>query len=523
MDRNSGMLTDRQIHLSLLITIMVSFILLFLQYFVFDCPLRTISNSDIYQHMACILEISKGMIPPNNPITTSSAPDVHYGPYLVVLGYVYRFTQIDVITLLCIAGLINLPLFIFFSFQFIKEKLGKEVALFSIISMLYVWGIWGHYAGIYKIFISQNQFYPQGIAYTLLFASLCCLTRAERDRKYMLFAIILSVLLFTTHLLTGVLYLVLIFLLLLSDLYKTRTFNIKYHCFLICLPVLTFLLSLLWPFYSVLEAFQPHSVQQVSGTIGDIIIQVNSSTIIIPEKYSSNFLLSWVHIFTNYYHYGVMHYPVVGGLACFGLIELYHLVRKKRLFFPLWFIFCFLMVIGPISFSHRFFLFSLIPLHIGFGIILYKFFKENTSKNFIYLMIGILLLSVITTGVVEFALYYREPPPNYDFIFNNTEQDSVILSDIQTSWKIPALTGRKVIYGLHGCGFPENQSERKNALITFYDSNTTIEEQSNIIKKYNISYILVDHKIKQNIFSYPINYQDDQFTLYNCKRLNFYV
>ena len=138
-------------------------------------------------------------------------------------------------------------------------------------------------------------------------------------------------------------------------------------------------------------------------------------------------------------------------------------------------------------------------------------------------MIGILLLSVITTGVVEFALYYREPPPNYDFIFNNTEQDSVILSDIQTSWKIPALTGRKVIYGLHGCGFPENQSERKNALITFYDSNTTIEEQSNIIKKYNISYILVDHKIKQNIFSYPINYQDDQFTLYNCKRLNFYV
>jgi len=517
MDRNTGILTDRKISLYLLITIIVSSILLFLQYFIFNCPLGTIPNSDIYQHMACILEISKGMIPPNNPITASSAPDVHYGPYLVILGYVYRFTQIDVITLLYIAGIINISLFIFFAFQFIKEITGKEVALFSVISMLYVWGILGHYAGVYKIFASYNFFFPQGAAYTLLFASLYCLIKAKKDIQYMLFAIILSVLLFTTHLLTGVLYFALIYLLFLSDLYETRTFDRKYHLFLICLPVLTFLISLLWPFYSVFDAFQPHFIS-VSGTLENIPGQVDSSTITIPEKYSNSCLLSGAYIFTNYYHYGVIHYPIVGGLASFGLIALYYLIRKNKIFLPLWFIFCFLMVIGHVSFSHRFFLFSLIPLHIGFGILLFNFIKENTDKKRVYLMIGILLLSVISMGVVEFTIYYNAPPPNFDFIIDNTKQDSVILSDIQTSWRIPALTGRKVIYGLHSCGFSNNDSERVRVINTFFNSNTSMNEQLDMIYKYNISFILVDNEIKPAIFSYPIIYQDNRFVLYDCNR-----
>ncbi len=92
------------------------------------------------------------------------------------------------------------------------------------------------------------------------------------------------------------------------------------------------------------------------------------------------------------------------------------------------------------------------------------------------------------------------------------------MSDINTSWKIPALTGRKVVYGLHTCGFPNNESERRDAMITFFNSNTTIEDQLNIIEKYNISFILVDHKIELITFSYPINYQDSQFILYDCRR-----
>jgi len=500
----------------LLIIMVVSAIILFLQY-AYNCPLRGIPNSDIYQHLACIREISKGIIPPNNPVTTSNVPDVHYGPYLVLLGYIYALTQIDPIILLYIAGLINLCLFIFFSFKFIKEILGERIAIFSVISMLFIWGPWGHYAGVYKIFASYDFFFPQGIAYTLLFASLWCLIKSKDNRKYTIFSVILSILLFTTHLLTGIFYLLLIYLFLLADIYKTKTFDRSYHLSLIGLPIITFLVSLLWPFYPVLDAFlvqSPHT----SLTAGGILSLNSSSPIVVPEKYSGNLLYSLAYTFFHKYRpFGVIHYPIVVGLACFGAIGFWRLFKEKRIFLPLWFVFCFLMVVILAPFYERFFLFSIIPLHIGFGILLDKFFRTDKMKVLTYSLIIVLVLSAITTGVFEFTLFCNSKPPNYGFIVNNTERDSVIMSDVYTSWKIPALTGRKVIYGLHGSGYPNNDSERLNAINTFYNLTTSNKERSDILKKYNVSYVVVNNKTESLELFYLIKYQDNQFVLYDCR------
>ncbi|RJS75273.1 hypothetical protein CW713_12430 [Methanophagales archaeon] len=95
--------------------------------------------------------------------------------------------------------------------------LGERIAIFSVMSMLFIWGPLGRFAGVYKIFAAYDFFFPQGIAYTLLFASLYCLIKAKTDKRYMIFSIVLSVLLFTTHLLTGTLYLILVYLFLIAD------------------------------------------------------------------------------------------------------------------------------------------------------------------------------------------------------------------------------------------------------------------------------------------------------------------
>ena len=64
--------------------ICISFVILFFEYiFYYNYPPFG-EYSDVYQHLACIWEISKGTIPPHNPITASNVPDVHYGPYLVL-------------------------------------------------------------------------------------------------------------------------------------------------------------------------------------------------------------------------------------------------------------------------------------------------------------------------------------------------------------------------------------------------------------------------------------------------------
>ena len=494
----------------------VSFVILLLEY-IYNYPLFGFGG-DIFQHLACIREISKGSIPPHNPITASNVPDVHYGPYLVLLGYIYAVTQIDPIILLYIAGLINLCLFIFFSFKFIKEMLGERIAILSVISMLFIWGPWGDYAGVYKIFAAYDFFYPQGVAYTLLFASLYCLSKAKMNKRYMIFSIILSVTLFTSHLLTGTFYLILVYLFVIADCYETKTFDKSYHLFLIGLPIITFLISLLWPFYPVLDAFlfrSPHA----SATLGGILSLNTASSIIVPEKYSGDIFYSLAYIFIHKYRpFGVIHYPVVAGFACFGVIGVWRLIKERRLFLPLWFIFCFLMVIILAPFYERFFLFSLIPLHIGFGILLDKFFRSEKKKFLTYFVFGLLGISFLTTGFVEYS-YSLAPIEDHNFIINNTERDSVIMSDRHTSWKIPALTGRKVIFGHHCSFFPNNDSERLNAINTFYNLNTSNKERYEILEKYNVSYVIINNKIKPLKLSYPIKYQNNQFILYDCKNI----
>lgn len=504
----------------LAVLISISFVILFLEYVYYYIHPIFGDEWDVYQHLASIREISKGVIPPHNPITASNVPDIHYGPYLVLLGYIYALTQINPIILFYIAGLINLCLFIFFAFKFIKEMLGEKIAILSVVSMLFIWGPWGDFAGVYKIFAAYDFFYPQGVAYTLLFASLYCLLRAKMDKRYMIFSIILSVTLFTTHLLTGVFYLFLIFLFLLADYYKTKTFDKSYHLFLIGLPVITFLLSLLWPFYSVLDAFLVQS-PPTSLTAGGILNLNTSLSIIVPERYRGNLFYSLAYVFLNKYRpYGVVYYPIVAGLACLGTIGLYRLIKEKRIFLPLWFIFCFLMVVILAPFYERLFLFSLIPLHIGLGILLDNFFRTEKKKFLSYFVVSLLVLSSLSTGFVEYALSHKTDL-NYNFIINNTERDSIILSDVKTSWKIPALTGRKVIYGLHGSGFYNNDTERLNAINIFYDLNTSNKERYEILKKYNVSYVIVNNKTKPLKLFCPIKYQDDRFILYDCKHIDF--
>lgn len=502
----------------LAILISISFLILFLEYvYYYIHPIFGV-GWDVYVHLAYIQELSKGAIPPNSVFTTSNISENYQcGPYLVTMSYAFALTGLNPIVLLYIAGLINLCLFIFFSFKFVKEILGQRIAVFSVISMLFIWGPLGQYAGVYKIFAAYDFFYPQGVAYTLLFASLYCLCKAKENKRYMIFSIILSVVLFTTHPLTGILYLVLIFLFLLADVYKTKTFNRSYHLFLIGLPIITFLLSLLWPYYSVLDAFLVRA-QDVSlaGGIPSLNISL-FSPISVPEKYSGNLLYTVGCIIAYKFRppYTVIHYPVIAGFACFGVIGLWRLIKDKRIFLPLWFTFCFLWVALLCPVYWRFFLFSLIPLHIGFGIVLSNFLSVEKKKFLKYFVVSVLILSFLTTGLVTHlpTTFYPKADLNYDFIIDNTEIDSVIMSEGYTRVKIPALTGRKVVYGL------SNDSERLNAVNTFYSPNTTSKEREEILKKYNVSYVVVNIKTKLKPLElfYPIKYQDDRFVLYDCK------
>jgi len=489
----------------LLITIL-SVIIVGLQYS-YDIPLRMGADADLYEYFACVIEIAKGQNPPHSALTAENVPNMHYGPYIIILGYIYAFTHINPVILFYLAGIVNVFLFIFFSFKLVKEFFGERIALFSVYSMLFLWGVGTTFAGVYSIADGYDYFYPQGIAYTLMIASLYFLIKAEDNKKYMVYCLLSSFLLFTTHLLTGFFYFMVVYLYILSEYLHRRKIE-KYHIFAFSMPIIIFLLSFLWPYYSI--GFLVQNKIPILSTLSHSISNTNAGVI--------NFAVQSTTIRTKF---GITDYPVIGGIAIAGAIGLWRLFKSRHFFFPLLFFGCLaILVLKIVPFSWRFIFFSMIPLHIGFGILIegwYKELKEFKSEPkkilIVVIVILILLSSVLTVGYRTLSQDNIEPI-NMKFIEYHTTPNAVILTDGLTGFAIPGLTGRKIVYPIHGSMFMTDNSEREIAINTFFDTNSTEQDRTEIINRYNIFYVLINKEIIDIRLPYFIEYEDNKYLLY---------
>lgn len=483
-------------YLSLIV--IVSIIIVGLQY-VFNVPLKMGIYTDVYAHLAYIREVSKNWFYPGSAFTAINIPDLHYGPYIVILGYIYTLTRISPIILLYLSGLINLCLFILFSFKFIKELLDERIAVFSVFAMLFFWGSSPvRYAGIYSIADGYNFFSTQGIAYTLFYASLYFLLKAKSNKKYIWYTLIFSFLLLTTHILMGLFYFMIVYLFLLSNLnfLSNKKLN-SYNFFLVSIPLITILLSLLWPYYSLGQKIY---IYLINPTFNSNVI--GSFRLLTSIKH--NFIAI---IRTDF------GYPLLGGIASVGIIGLLDLARKKQFFLPAWFFVSLIITLsGFFQFNERIFFFSMIPLHIGWGVLIEKLSREiRIIKIFIGLILIISSLFVVSYRVVNSV---KGDPLNFDFIEINTEEDVIILTDITTGRAIPGLTGRKTVGRYHPppLSVYKEQTEATNI---FFNESTINNERIGIIKQYNVSYVLVNKRLLNLHLPFILKYENEEYKLYD--------
>jgi len=488
--------------------------------------------------LAFVREIAKGQIPPHDALTTENVPDPHYGPYMVLLGYIYALSHINPIILFYLAGIVNVFLFIFFSFKFVKELLGERIALFSVFSMLFLWGIGFPWAGVYAIADGYDYFYPNGIAYTLMFASFYFLIKAEHNHKYMVYCLLSSFLLFTTHLLTGFFYFFAVYLYIISEYLQRREIK-QYHIFALSMPITIFLLSLLWPYYStgfMVQHYIPtlsvlnhasYNTSEGLSTQSIMSFKLLIDAVFIEMKQALSELLNFVaHSIIRRTTFGITDYLPIGGIAIAGIVGLWRLFKNKQFFFPILFLFCLaILVFKILPYPHRFIFFSMIPLHIGFGILIEGWYKELKEFKLepkkmmtVIIVILVLLSAVLTTGYRIFRQDNIEIV-NMKFIEDNTNPDSVILTDNFTGTAIPGLTGRKIVASKYCSEYITDFYERKVAIQTFFDTNSTDYDRTEIIRQYNISYILINKGIiDMQLQSYPIKYENDKYILYEVKR-----
>ena len=71
---------------------------------------------------------------------------------------------------------------------------------------------------------------------------------------------------------------------------------------------------------------------------------------------------------------------------------------------------------------------------------------------------------------------------------------AVVFADIETSWFIPSF-GAKVVAADHPLAFVKDAEQRSQDVVTFFEPQTTIQERSALLKKYQAKYLLLNKQL----------------------------
>ena len=106
-------------------------------------------------------------------------------------------------------------------------------------------------------------------------------------------------------------------------------------------------------------------------------------------------------------------------------------------------------------------------------------------------------LAVLSTAIKGIqGLKHTEK--DYNTLVDYIGQYDVVLSDLETSWKMPAYGG-KIIASKHPISFIDDHAVRRNDLKTFFSNEATYEKRNSIVQKYKVDYILLDKDNSNNV------------------------
>lgn len=519
--------------------------------------------ADTYSYMAFIREMATGRLPPQEawaPVITTT--EWHYGPYIVLLGYIHQALAVDPKILLYSSGLLNTAFFIFSAYLFLRSYFDGRTVFFILFSFLFLWGYPLYYiAGMYGISDSYNLFFAPGIAYSLLFTSLFFLKRIKEDKKNVVFCVISGELLFLTHMNMGIFFFIITGLYILFEIDKTKESILRHGV----IPPAIFFISLFWPYFSVLDRIMLLIPMGISPLQSFAVSVSNPETALNQSSPLS------------YFYKKLGDFLLIFGFGIIGVIGLHSLFKQKKIFFPAWFAFCLLWYVLDFPLSLRVILLAGIPLHVGAGILLNKLSQNRESVYlwigallFIYLLnlkiiihlirkysqvdpsltntmfyrfsgasyvfsldvgsqilfgaaiIGVLgltislkklsrddytrilfvvliLLFTLPAAAKFYDLDTKASPPSLKFIEEYTPPGSVILTDPRTGKHIPGLTGRKVV---------------RVVLPVFFGEETSYEERTDIIEKYNVTHVLINRQREDIRLKFLLIYENENFRLY---------
>jgi hypothetical protein len=454
-------------------------------------------TGDYWEHKAVVRELSLHLQHPSHPILKVDAPHAFFSPYMILLGATISTTGIAVSTVLNIAMIVNLLLFLAAIYMlvtlFIDENGNRSKAfLLLLLLILFFWGI---HAPLYSSFFHFRSLvltlsYPSTFAFSCsVFAASITkqlLTNTATINKQVVFFITLILLLSLTllcHPLTFV-FAASLLLYVYNTAWAQNQFTkqqlIKKTLLMFAAAILSLMFAGLWPYYPVFELFKyieggnqfhADSLSLYQSLLKQlfplmflpVLVFFNSSMSLRKEwpwlvSISILFILFVIGYFTRAYGLGRMIAFVFIFCHLFIVKNLMSIKQSKEL----WFAILFLLAI-PYLIQTKTTLKYLFAQEVEITLNADQFQKASHHSK-------ARLLSFIEPVLQK--------------------KTSVVLTDMPTSLFIPAI-GARVVAAVYPVYWVADADERKRLVQLFFSVNANETERANLIALYKPDYILL--------------------------------
>ena len=450
---------------------------------------------DFWEHSAAIQALIGNLSVPTHPFFALTASHSFISPYSVFIAGLAMLTHTSAINALTAFGLVNFCLLAFsvktFYSSLIKDDQrisARDCAFYALLLMLFLWGsnTWGYSGFLNFSLIADVLPYPStfALALSLLGLSLGFNSSARFSFFSSAFTYVLFWCVLLTHPLTAIFFATGLVCQLWSTAAELRQRKVLAGVIFGSLAIFA---ATRWPYFSLValiagagDVYHPEN----QSMYVDVLSKIWPTIVALPFAFWSlknragQSILLMILMLCCVYLYG-------------GLTEKYSFGRVISIIIILMQL---LIAIGIVrlesaAISRMPTLATIVPLTL-FAIL-------------IYLSVPWLMATSTRTLTVANSIRLGRPISTQHaykdllFLQQHVGDNSVVLSDLDTSWIVPSIRG-KVIAALHPQAFVADQKQRFDDVNLFFNRDTSDTQRLFIAEKYQAQYLLLNKHTTTN-------------------------
>lgn len=436
---------------------------------------------DFWEHASDIRAFMNNPFDPGHPQFITTDPHVFLNPYTLLVALFGLVIGTDQIISLALFSILNFCFFFTGLYLFIStidNKNKKDICFYTVLLILFLHGDnpW-QFSGFFNsdIFLSVMPLpstFVMGLSFMGFYLNYFILKQSRNVLLFPLLAIttysILSHPLTTIFLFTG---------LLAQALADKRISSLISFTFLF---FLTFIFASFWPFFSIVNlmfsggnTYHALNINLYSNILNNIwpsLIFIPIILNIIFEKQNRVLLFSLI-ILISIYLYGYFFQRYAYGRSISFILIIVNIFIA---------ILIFKQELKLKNFNRNIYLLTQLIFIILLVIFNASWLKESTQRA----------LTIANSIRIGRPIFNEITFSEYTFLKRYTGHDDLIIADLNSSWIIPAFSG-KVIATMLPAPLVKDVVSRTNDMVSFFDLNASDEMRCKIIKLYKPKFLFL--------------------------------